>query len=118
MLGVDVLGSDSAVVRLSLSGEYRTVDAATYYANSANAAEALYVRVRRAILSAARQQTGGSIVGSPEVFAARVRERVAPHAEQLGLAFLQLEVWEALPMGFLSPSTQPEMDEPSSGLVQ
>jgi hypothetical protein len=118
MLGVEVLGSDSGVLRVSLSGEFKTIDPAVYYANSANAAEALFAQLRRALLFAARQESSVSLAASPHLLGIKTEEALAPHALHLGLSVVTLDIWEAVPLGFLrSTKADGDSTEPASGLV-
>jgi hypothetical protein len=117
MTGVEVLGSDQAVVRLSLSAEYKVSDAAVNYTSSANASDALFVQLRRAINLAARQLSGSALAASPEQFSSRVFRDLAEPAARLGLEIVQMDIYEAVPLGFLRTQAEPRFEFPDTGLV-
>ncbi len=115
--GVEVIGSDGGIVRLSLSAEYQVADPAVYYSSSANAADAFFVQVRRVINVAARQQKGSALAASPEDFCRRVLYDLEEPAKRLGLAMVNLDVYEALPLGSLRVPDEHEFEFPDSGMV-
>jgi hypothetical protein len=119
MVGVEVLGSDSGIVRLSISGEFKIADPIVYYTISTQANDALYVQVRKSILVVAKQMTSANIVAVPELVATRLREVAASEAANLGLEIISLQVWEATSLGWLRSvqSSLPDPDEGSKDLV-
>ena len=117
MAGFEVLGSDQAVVRISLSAEYKVADAAVFYTSNASASDALFVQLRRAVNLAARQVPGATLIASPEQFSARVLKDIAEPAAKLGLEIDQLDIYEAVPLGFLRAAAEPQFEFADSGLV-
>jgi hypothetical protein len=119
LVGVEVLGSDSGIVRLSISGEFKIADPIVYYTISTQANDALYVQVRKSILVVAKQMTSANIVAVPELVATRLREVAASEAANLGLEIISLQVWEATSLGWLRSvqSSLPDPDEGSKDLV-
>jgi regulator of protease activity HflC (stomatin/prohibitin superfamily) len=103
MVGVEVLSSDSGIVRFSISGEFKIADPTVYYTVSTQANDALYVQVRKSIIVVAKQMTSANIVAVPELVATHVREAAAPEAAQIGLEITNLQVWEASSLGWLRP---------------
>jgi regulator of protease activity HflC (stomatin/prohibitin superfamily) len=102
-VGVEVLSSDSGIVRFSISGEFKIADPTVYYTVSTQANDALYVQVRKSIIVVAKQMTSANIVAVPELVATHVREAAAPEAAQIGLEITNLQVWEASSLGWLRP---------------
>ena len=117
MAGVEVLGSDHAVVRLSLSAEYKVADPAVYYSNSSNAGDALFVQLRRVINVAARQQPGSRLSSAPDEFSAKILRGMEGPTKRLGLAIIQLDLYEALPLGSLRVPEAAAFEFPDTGLV-
>jgi hypothetical protein len=119
LVGIEIISSDSGIVRLSISGEFKIADPIVYYSISAQANDTLYVQVRRCIPVIARQMTSANIVAVPELVATRLREAAASEAANLGLEITTLQIWEATSLGWLRPvqSSLPEPDEGSKDLV-
>jgi hypothetical protein len=119
MVGVEILSSDSGIVRLSIGGEYKISDPILYYTVSTQANDALYVQVRRLILLVAKQMTSANIVAVPELVAARLREAAETEAANLGLEITSLQIWEATSLGWLRQVQNPLQDagEGSNDLV-
>ena len=117
LAGVEVLGSDHGVVRLSLSAEYTVADPAVYYSTSANAADALFVQLRRVINVAARQMPSSKLSNAPEEFSTRILLDIGEAAKRLGLVLVQLDIYEALPLGTMRIPEESTFDFPDSGMV-
>jgi hypothetical protein len=106
-------------VRISLIVEYLIGDAAVYYTRSANANDALFIQMRRALLEAARRQSGPSIAASPEVFAGAVRDAATPDAVKLGFEIVEVQVVEAVALGWVRQGAgeHPDVDYPSDTII-
>jgi hypothetical protein len=120
MAGMEFLGSDSGIIRLSVSGEFRVGDAGIYYSSSSNANDALYVQMRRLLSTVARRQPAAATISTPDTFAGVVRAELQTEAEKLGLTLTRLDVWDTALMGF-HRQTEPETPgfeiPPSGGFI-
>ncbi len=88
-------------VRVSLAGEYRIVNPALFATESSDAFGSFYLELRHSL-----RRTVGEI-GSHDFFNGqtqltnRLRDLLLPKAEQLGLEMTQLDIYEAVPIGWL-----------------
>jgi regulator of protease activity HflC (stomatin/prohibitin superfamily) len=119
MVGVEILSSDSGIVRLSISGKFRIADPSVYYTISTQANDALYVEVRKSILIVAKEMTSAHIVAVPELVATRLLEAVSPEAAKLGFEIKSIQIWESTSLGWLRSvqSSIPDAGEGSQDLV-
>ncbi|HEY5329992.1 MAG TPA: SPFH domain-containing protein [Acidobacteriaceae bacterium] len=119
LAGMEVVGSDNGIVRITLIAEYRIADASVYYTRSTNANDALVLQIRRALIVTARGQASVNIVAAPLVFAARILEVAAPDAAKLGFEIVDVQIVEAIALGWLQHTTaySSEDDDPPSPLV-
>lgn len=101
LAGVEVIGADNGIVRVSLTVEYRIADAGVYYTRSTNANDALFVQVRRALIVTARQHASANIVLAPSSFATALLDALSPEAARLGFEVTDLQVVEAISLGWL-----------------
>lgn len=76
ILGLEVIGADKGIVRLSLNGEFHLADPAVYYVRSTSANDAFFAVVRRALLITARNFTSSAIASQPERFAQSIRDSI------------------------------------------
>ncbi len=79
----EMLTADGMGVRMSLGGEYRISDGALFLAESSDAFAALYL--------------------GQAPLTSRIKELLIPRATQLGVEMTKLEIWEAVPIGWLRP---------------
>lgn len=113
MIGFEALANDNAILRFSVSGEYAIADAGKYLAASSNAADAFIAQLQRTIKAAGHEQSGATLLASPEWLTDRVRELIVPRGEELGIILMNFHVWDMTPYGYLQLSS-PQMD---TGLV-
>jgi|GEM_PF-2444313 len=109
LAGIDVVSSDNGIVRLTLVAEYRIADAAIYYTRSANANDALFLQMRRALVETARIQTSASITVAPKAFAVTIGDAATPDVAKLGFEIVDLQIVEAISLGWVR---QPAADSP------
>jgi regulator of protease activity HflC (stomatin/prohibitin superfamily) len=104
LAGIEVVSSDNGIVRVTLVAEYRIVDAAIYYTRSANANDALFLQVRRALVEAARCQASASLTAGPRAFAATIGQEATPDVAKLGFEIVDLQIVEAISLGWVRQS--------------
>jgi regulator of protease activity HflC (stomatin/prohibitin superfamily) len=117
LAGMEVIASDNGVVRVTLIAEYRIADAAIYYTRSTNANDALFLQMRRAVVDSARRQVAGRIAAAPDAFAVSVREAAAPEAAKLGFEIVDVQVVEAISLGWVRQAAADPPDYPTDTLV-
>ena len=101
--GQDTVTVDRLNIRISLSGEYRVIDPLAFVTESTDAPSALYLEVRLATSAAVAELSGEHFLNEPFAITQRVKELLAPRAAQLGMEISQLDLWEAVPVGWLRP---------------
>lgn len=100
---VELLTADGLAVRIGLGGECRVCDPGLFVTASGDAFGAFYVEVRQALRVAVAELTSDRLLASHVQVVSRIRELVIPRAAQLGIEMLQLDVHEAVPVGWLRP---------------
>jgi regulator of protease activity HflC (stomatin/prohibitin superfamily) len=100
----EMLTADGMGVRMSLSGEYRISDAALFLAESSDAFAALYLEIRQALHIAVKESDSNAILRGQAPLTSRIKELMVPRATQLGVEMTKLEIWEAVPIGWLRPA--------------
>jgi regulator of protease activity HflC (stomatin/prohibitin superfamily) len=96
LLTADVMG-----VRMSLGGEYRITNPALFMAESSDAFGAFYLELRQALHMAVKELNSETIFNGKAPLTARIKELLVPRAAQLGIEMTQLDIWEAVPIGWL-----------------
>ena len=103
LAALELLTADRMGVRMSFGGEYRVVDPAAFLAGSSDSFSAFYLEIRQAVYAAVGELNGSAFLSEQPQITARAKELLVPRAAQLGLELAQLEVWEAVPIGWLRP---------------
>lgn len=97
----ELLTADGMAVRMSLGGEYRVVNPALFVTESSDSFGAFFLEVRRALRNAVGELESQNFFAGQALIPARMKELLIPKAAQLGLEMTQLEVGEAVPVGWL-----------------
>jgi len=101
--GVECITGDGLAVRISLGGEYRVGDPAKFISESADAFGAFYLEMRHSLNNALSEMTSsGFLSGHPQIVA-RMKELLVPKSAHLGIELTQLDLLEAIPVGWLRP---------------
>lgn len=103
VLGQELLTEDGMAVRISLGGEYRICNPSFFVTQSSDAFGAFDVELRQALLSSVGELTSEGFRRGQAQITARIKELMSPKAAQLGIEMTQLDVCEAVPIGWLSP---------------
>jgi regulator of protease activity HflC (stomatin/prohibitin superfamily) len=99
--GQELLTADGMGVRVSLAGEYRVANPACFITESSDSFAGIYLELRQALRLAVGEMNSGGFFNSHAQLAVRVRERLQPGEAQLGIEMTQLDIFEAVPMGWL-----------------
>jgi len=102
--GQEVLTADGMGVRLSLGGEYRVADPAVFLTESTDAFGALFLEVRQALHRAVGESHKDFVLVDRQGLVPRIKELIAPRSAQLGVEVSLLDVWEAVPLGWIVES--------------
>jgi regulator of protease activity HflC (stomatin/prohibitin superfamily) len=97
----ELLTADAMGVRMSLGGEYRITNPALFVAESSDAFGAFYLELRQALHMAVKELDNETIFNGQAPLTARIKELLVPRAAQLGIEMTQLDIWEAVPIGWL-----------------
>lgn len=97
----ELLTGDGLSVRISLGGEYRVADPTLFVTESSDAFGSYLLELKQALRVATAELTGGSFLSAHALLTSRVKELVAPRAAQLGIELTQLDLHEAVPVGWL-----------------
>jgi regulator of protease activity HflC (stomatin/prohibitin superfamily) len=100
----ELLTADGMGVRVSLGGEYRVINATSFVSESSDAFASFYIELRQALRVAVGELNSENFLGEHALIAIRTKELLVPRAAQLGIEMTQLEVWEAVPVGWLRPT--------------
>jgi hypothetical protein len=60
-----------------------------------------YLELRQALHSAVRESNSAVLLKESFSLTVRIKELLIPRASQLGIELTQLELWEAVPIGWL-----------------
>jgi regulator of protease activity HflC (stomatin/prohibitin superfamily) len=101
IVGQELLTADRMAVRVSVSGEYRVADPARFVTESSDAFASFYLDLRPALRLAVGEVNSRDLVTMHAQPVARIRELLQPREAQLGIEMTQLEVFEAVPIGWL-----------------
>jgi regulator of protease activity HflC (stomatin/prohibitin superfamily) len=102
--GQEAITSDGMGVRLSLGGEYRIADPAVFLTESTDAFSALFLEVRQALHRAVGESHKDFVLTDRQGLVPRIKELIAPRSAQLGVEVSLLDVWEAVPLGWVTQS--------------
>ncbi|WP_433969293.1 SPFH domain-containing protein [Tunturiibacter gelidiferens] len=98
--GQEALTQDGIGIRMSFGCECRIADPSTFVIGSSDAFGACYLELRQAIRAAVGEMSAEAILSGKALFSARVSELLVPKCSQLGIEMTQLEIWEAVPVGW------------------
>ena len=90
--------------RVSLAGEYRVSHPASFLSESTDAFAAFYLELRQALFTAVGELQGDSFINDQTLLTSRIKELLVPRSTQLGIEIVQLEIWEAVPLGWVCQS--------------
>ena len=96
----EMLTADGMGVRMSLGGEYRITNPVFFIVESSDSFGAFYLEMRQALHLAVKELNSETIFGGQTLLSARIKELVVPRGTQLGIEITQLEIWEAVPIGW------------------
>ena len=99
----ELVTSDGMAVRISLGGEYRISSPAQFVTESSDAFGTFYLEVRQTLRAATGELTSNGLLTGQSLLSNRVKELLIPTATQLGIEVARLEVYEAVPVGWLRP---------------
>lgn len=88
-------------VRVSLAGEYRVSNPACFVTESSDAFSSFYLELKQALRLAAGEINSAGFLSGQTQLAARVRELLHPRETQLGIEMTQLDIFEAVPIGWV-----------------
>ena len=100
----ELLTADGLGTRISLAGEYRIEDPALFVSENSDSFAALYLDLRQALHAAVRESEGAALFAQQDSLTARIKELLVPRAAQLGIQLTQLNIFEAMPVGWLRPT--------------
>ena len=99
----ELLTADGLAIRVGLGGEYRIVNPGSFVTESSDAFGLYYLEVKQTLRVASGELSSQSILREQALLTARMKELLAPIAAQLGIEMTRLEVYEAVPVGWLRP---------------
>jgi len=97
----EMLAADGMGIRVSLGGEYKIIDPGAFVTHNTDSFGAFYLEVRQALRSAVSEVNGQIALLNDGPISTRMKELLVPRAAHLGLEMTQLEVWEAVPIGWV-----------------
>jgi hypothetical protein len=84
---------------MSLGGEYRISNPILFVSESTDAFSAFYLEIRQALRTAVSELDSTEFMHAQTLLATRIKELLVPKASQLGVELVQIEVFEAMPIG-------------------
>jgi len=99
--GQELLTADGMGIRVSLAGEYRVTNPTSFVTESSDAFASFYLELRQALRLAAGEMNSSGVFSAHSQLAARMRELLQPREAQLGIEMTQLDIFEAVPIGWL-----------------
>jgi regulator of protease activity HflC (stomatin/prohibitin superfamily) len=97
----ELLTSDGMGVRVSLGGEYRINNPASFVTESSDSFGAFYLELRQALRAAVAELNGANFLSGQALLTARIKELLVPRGTQLGIEMTQLEIYGCVPIGWL-----------------
>ena len=97
----ELLTADGMGVRVSLAGEYRVVNPGLFVTESSDAFATFYLELRQTLRRSVGEMSSHDFFGGQPQLTARIKELLLPKAVQLGIEMTQLDVYEAVPVGWL-----------------
>ena len=97
----ELLTADGMAARISLGGEYRIINPASFVTESSDAFGAFYLELRQALRVAVGELNSANLISGQALITVRMKELLVPKAVQLGIEITQLEIYECVPVGWL-----------------
>ncbi len=97
----EMITANGMGVRISLSGEYRITDPARFVTESSALFDTFYLELRQALRAAVGELSDDAILNGNTPVTSRIEELLVPRAAQLGIEMNQLDIWEAVPLGWV-----------------
>lgn len=97
----ELLTTDGMAVRISLGGEYRVTSPSSFVTESSDAFGTFFLELRSALRVAIGEINSQNFQGSLAFVPTRLKELLIPRATQLGIEMTQIEIYEAVPIGWL-----------------
>lgn len=97
----ELFTADGLEVRISLGSEYRISNPVLFVTESTDSFSAFYLEVRQALRVAVGEISSQSFLAGQTLITARMKELLIPRAAQLGIEMTHLDIWEAVPVGWL-----------------
>lgn len=101
VLSQELLTSDGMGVRVSLAGEYRVVNPGLFATESSDAFGSFYLELRQSLRHAVGEISSGDFLSGQAQLITRLKDLLLPKSVQLGLEMTQLDIYEAVPIGWL-----------------
>jgi len=96
----ELLTHDGQGVRIRLQGEYKIIEAEKFIRESSDGHAAFYLALDREIALSVGEANRAEIFANRGLSTDRIRERIEPHAAQLGILVTQLEISDLLPISW------------------
>jgi regulator of protease activity HflC (stomatin/prohibitin superfamily) len=97
----ELLTADGMGIRVSLAGEYRVVSPALFVSESSDSFATFYLELRQSLRIAAGEMSSQGFLSGQAQLTARMKELLLPREAQLGVEMTKLDVYEAVPLGWL-----------------
>jgi len=97
----ELLTAAGMAARVSLAGEYRIINPASFVIESTDAFGAFYLELRQALRLAVGELDSASFLSGQALLTGRMKELLVPKAVQLGIEMTRLEIYECVPVGWL-----------------
>ncbi len=92
---------DGMGIRIGLGGEYQIADVVRFVGASTNGFDAFYMDLKQALRATVAEMEGDQLLRGDGELTARLRELLEPRSAHLGVELTKLEVWEAVPIGWV-----------------
>jgi regulator of protease activity HflC (stomatin/prohibitin superfamily) len=97
----ELLTADGMGVRISLAGDYRVVSPALFVSESSDAFATFYLELRQSLRVVAGEMTSHDFFTGQAQLTAPMKDLLLPRETQLGVEMTKLDVYEAVPIGWL-----------------
>lgn len=95
----NMIASDGMGVQVSLGGEQKIADPMAFVSENTNPFSAFYIEMRQALCNAVSELDSHVVLTQQSEITSRMKELLVPRAAQLGIELVNLEVFEAMPLG-------------------
>jgi regulator of protease activity HflC (stomatin/prohibitin superfamily) len=97
----ELLTADNMRIRVGVAGEYRITDPTSFISQSSDSFAKFYLELRQALRMAISETMSENLFPGQGQLTSRIKELLQPHEAQLGIQLTQLNVYEAIPLGWL-----------------